>query len=426
MFLAVLAFAFTACDDDDPANVTAGFTYAPENNIQAGDTVFFTNTSAEAVAFEWSFGDGETSSEAAPFHVYNEPGIYDVTLVATNGGESNTAMQQVNVLADLAYIINYGSYSGDKATISAYDKYAGAVINEYYTSVNGVSLVSNVQYAYNYNGKLYMMGNNSDQVLWVDSRSFEQTANAITDGIVKPRCCTAKDDYLYVSCWGGSVWSDPTVSYLAVVNLNTKELEKTIPLQYGPEGVEIVGNKLYAALNYTNKVAVVDLSTDAITYIDLPEGNIPSYFEKDANGNLYVVLGIAYGDNTTQTGIGFINTTTDSFEERYDLDGVSSMNYVDVIEFNADFSRLYVVTTGGYLEPGGVAVFDVASKSFEAEKVVDNITGINGIGFYNDQLFCFLSESATIAGKVKVYNESGTEQAEYGTGIAPFMLVAPN
>jgi len=43
--------------------------------------VQFTNLSLDAQNFEWSFGDSIGSIEENPFHVYSEPGIYEVTLV---------------------------------------------------------------------------------------------------------------------------------------------------------------------------------------------------------------------------------------------------------------------------------------------------------------------------------------------------------
>jgi len=423
LFLAALAFTFNSCDNNDPADVVACFTFSPEENIQVGDTVYFSNCSQEALETVWTFGDDESSMETNPSHAYTAPGIYNVTLTAINGGVIVTATQSVNVAADLSYIINAGSWSGDKSTITAYNKYDEAVVNGYYKEINGVDMVSNIQFAYSYNNKIYFMGNTLDEIFWVDGKTFEQTENSISDQIVGPRNCQAKGDYLYISCWGGAVYSDPTISYIAKVNLNTKQVEKKIPLHYGPEGLAIVDDKLYAALNYTNKVAVMDLNTEALTYIELPEGNIPSYFEKDNKGNLYINMGVAYGDELTQTGIGYINTSTDQLDTTYNLAGVSSMNYVDVFEFNDDFSKLYVMTTGGYMQPGGIAVFDVASKSFESEKIIDNVTGLNGLGFYDNSLFCFFSDNVTSNGKVITYNEDGIKVNEYETGIAPFMLL---
>ena len=47
-------------------------------------TVDFDNLSADADSYLWDFGDGETSTATNPFHIYDEDGIYDVTLTAFN------------------------------------------------------------------------------------------------------------------------------------------------------------------------------------------------------------------------------------------------------------------------------------------------------------------------------------------------------
>ncbi|HSH20731.1 MAG TPA: hypothetical protein VLA03_09775, partial [Draconibacterium sp.] len=96
----------------------------------------------------------------------------------------------------VSYIINYGSYTGDKSTVTAFDKETGEVTNNFYDEVNGVPMVSNVQHACSFNGKIYFMGNSSDQVFWVDGTSFEQTDNAIVNDIVKPRYGAGKGNYL--------------------------------------------------------------------------------------------------------------------------------------------------------------------------------------------------------------------------------------
>ena len=48
-------------------------------------TVFFTDLSlGSPKSWEWSFGDGSTSAEKNPFHIYQKPGTYTVSLTATN------------------------------------------------------------------------------------------------------------------------------------------------------------------------------------------------------------------------------------------------------------------------------------------------------------------------------------------------------
>lgn len=54
------------------------------------DTAFFTNTSMWADSVEWNFGDGNSSTETDPTHVYEEDGTYTVTLIISNICGSDT------------------------------------------------------------------------------------------------------------------------------------------------------------------------------------------------------------------------------------------------------------------------------------------------------------------------------------------------
>lgn len=54
-------------------------------------SVSFTNTSLQGVSYHWNFGDGGTSTADNPTYIFNVPGTYTVTLVATGiGGMTNT------------------------------------------------------------------------------------------------------------------------------------------------------------------------------------------------------------------------------------------------------------------------------------------------------------------------------------------------
>ncbi|MCE5298976.1 MAG: PKD domain-containing protein [Methanoregulaceae archaeon] len=52
--------------------------------------LFSDKSSGSPVKFEWDFGDGGTSTEKNPGHLYKKAGIYTVSLTVTNGGGSDT------------------------------------------------------------------------------------------------------------------------------------------------------------------------------------------------------------------------------------------------------------------------------------------------------------------------------------------------
>ncbi|HSE71576.1 MAG TPA: phytase [Nocardioidaceae bacterium] len=73
-----------------PVAPTASFTASPTSGT-APLTVSFTDTSTGApTSWSWDFGDGGTSTQQNPTHVYDDPGTYTVTLTATNGQGSDT------------------------------------------------------------------------------------------------------------------------------------------------------------------------------------------------------------------------------------------------------------------------------------------------------------------------------------------------
>jgi PKD repeat protein len=72
---------------------TAGFTSSVN-----GQTVQFINTSVEATAYLWDFGDGTTVSGVQPVHTYLTGGVFTVTLTAINACGSQTFSAPVTVL----------------------------------------------------------------------------------------------------------------------------------------------------------------------------------------------------------------------------------------------------------------------------------------------------------------------------------------
>jgi gliding motility-associated-like protein len=70
----------------------ASFNVPQGTVLPQGTTVQFNNTSntygTSNVTWLWNFGDGQTSSSWYPSHVYPNPGVYVVTLTASDGGAS--------------------------------------------------------------------------------------------------------------------------------------------------------------------------------------------------------------------------------------------------------------------------------------------------------------------------------------------------
>lgn len=85
----------------------------PKNIIQVGDTLFIQQNSTEvAKKFLWDFGDGKTSEERNPIHVYDSNSVYTVKLTVTkaDGITEDTATQQITVLPATTAPTNFSTF----------------------------------------------------------------------------------------------------------------------------------------------------------------------------------------------------------------------------------------------------------------------------------------------------------------------------
>jgi PKD repeat protein len=94
---------------------TACFTVA-KTHIGLGDTLVFINCSSDAKSYEWNFGDGQSSPEISPSHIYNDIGEFTVTLTAYSKGEKkeDKVSLTINVTGGACFTVSSHSvYTGD-------------------------------------------------------------------------------------------------------------------------------------------------------------------------------------------------------------------------------------------------------------------------------------------------------------------------
>lgn len=82
MIATILIFSRCSKEKADPP--VAGFSITG-TNMTAPAKISFTNSSINAVGYSWNFGDGSTSNDENPTHIYQTGGTYTVTLEATGG-----------------------------------------------------------------------------------------------------------------------------------------------------------------------------------------------------------------------------------------------------------------------------------------------------------------------------------------------------
>ena len=80
-------------------------------------TVSFTDQSTELpIAWRWTFGDGNTSTEKNPVHTYNKSGRYTVTLTASNANGSDVLTKSSNIVVSSVLAAPVTSFSASSTS----------------------------------------------------------------------------------------------------------------------------------------------------------------------------------------------------------------------------------------------------------------------------------------------------------------------
>jgi len=105
------AISFTGCIKEPTACFTVQGTH-----IDLGDTLFLQNCSSDAKSYTWYFGDGNTSADVSPNHIYTDIGDFTVSLTAYSEGEKkeDQVILTITVSGGACFTVSSHSvYTGD-------------------------------------------------------------------------------------------------------------------------------------------------------------------------------------------------------------------------------------------------------------------------------------------------------------------------
>lgn len=157
-----------------------------------------------------------------------------------------------------------------------------------YLSANGVELGTFLQSMAFSEDNAFVIVDNANTITVVDKATFIKVGE-ITTNLTTPRYMAVVGDKGYVTNWGNP--NSETDDFIAVVDLTTYTVSKTIAVGNGPEQIIEKDGKLYVshkgAYSYNNIVSVIDIATDIVTEITV-EDNPDELFFND-NGDLVVL-----------------------------------------------------------------------------------------------------------------------------------------
>ncbi|MBS1624497.1 MAG: PKD domain-containing protein [Bacteroidetes bacterium] len=79
-------------------------------DVLSGDSIFFTTSDTLATSYRWDFGDGGSSTQKNPMHVFTQKGQWNVKLTAVNAAGTDSAIQVFTVSS--AFVGEYSFLNG--------------------------------------------------------------------------------------------------------------------------------------------------------------------------------------------------------------------------------------------------------------------------------------------------------------------------
>lgn len=317
------------------------------------------------------------------------------------------------------FVVNEGAFGKSNASISFYDRKVDAVSNDIFIAKNGRPLGDQAQSMTVFEGKGYIVVQNSAKIEVINVDDFSSLAT-IADGLPSPRYFVGiSSAKAYVSDWG----ADGFTGTVKVIDLTTNKVTKSIAAGKGANRMLKVGNLIYVAnaggFGKDNTVTVIDSNTDLVV-TSITTGDNPNSLQKDSEGNIWVAADGAEAFNS-DFSINQSNSTKGSISKINSANVRTMLLFVDKITFSGpanlnispDGTQLYY-TYEGAVYTMKTSATTMPTAAFKAK----NYYGLAVDPFNGDIIGCN-APNFTSAGSIDVLDASGNLQKTFAVGIAP-------
>ncbi|MCG8311234.1 MAG: hypothetical protein MI975_27855 [Cytophagales bacterium] len=312
-------------------------------------------------------------------------------------------------------IVNEGNFGAGNGSISFYDEELQTITNNVVKTANGGSEIGSlVQSMFLYDEVGYILCNDADKIEFISEADYKYLDNPTTN-ISQPRYMTAVGNKGYISCWGawGENYTLPD-SYVAVIDLTSREVVDTLECGSGPEGIIVLNNKLYVANSYETTVSVINLADNSSEKVNFDAA--PKHFAPGADGNLWVSISAGWSYPADKSGVQSINLTTG---EKGNF--VPIQNTAGSIVSDVSGEKIYILAAELYPKTGTkIYVYNTITKNLLTDALIsgDNFYGL-GYNVTTDKIYVSDSKAFAGPGDIHVYDTDGTKSDDQITGVGP-------
>lgn len=323
--------------------------------------------------------------------------------------------EQTGDYANGIFVLNEGNFGSGNASVSFVDASSENVTQNIFSAVNsGDPLGDTAQSMAFYESYAFIVVNGSNKIEVVDRNTFESVAT-LEEGLVNPRYVAFSNGNAYVTNWGDG--GNPSDDYIAVIDLESFEVEENIGVAEGPEKILSNNGTLYVAhqggWSFNNKISVINATNNTLEEL-LTVGEVPVSIAI-SNETLWVAsAGLpSYSENESAGSIAQIDLAT--------LELVEEFTFAEPTEHPSNLE----VSEGSVYYTLGNAVygFNTTAETLPEEPLFDleGISGIRGFEIQDSRIFV-ASPSADYTGNgtLNIYDlQSGDLISEIEVGVIP-------
>jgi len=301
------------------------------------------------------------------------------------------------------YIVNEGNFGWGNGELSLYDPDTKTIENNLFFRNNSYKLGDVVQSISEYNGKYYIVVNNSGKIEVVNKTDFKHIAT-IT-GFKSPRFFKpVSSDIAYVT--------DLYDNQISVVNLQNNTIIKHISIFGWTEEMLLYNDAVYVSNLYSNYIYKIDAKTHTLTDSTKVFYGSNS-FAKDKEGNIWVA---SLGDSIKGYKGGITCIATNGKDILKSMQFPLAKEYASDLRMNKKGDTLYYINKHIYIMP-------VSANTLPTNYIYSG-TGKNfyGLGVDPQTSTIYAADAKDYVSNGKVYKLRPTSQVDvdsFSTGIIP-------
>ncbi len=317
------------------------------------------------------------------------------------------------------FVINEGAFNNSNASLSFFDRKTETLTNNVFATANNRPLGDQAQSMTVWEGKGYIVVQNSQKVEVIDAATFTTVAT-ITEGITSPRYFIGVTDQKgYLTDWG----ADGLTGTVKVIDLKQNRVVKSISVGRGPNRMLALGGEVFVTNNggfgNDNTISVLDANTDVLKRT-LTTADNPNSIVQAEGGNLWVTCS---GKLVFDANFQLVQAqSTPGALVKFDAFGRELLRLpVDRVSFSGpnqlatspDKKTIY------YTYQGALWAMAASNSALPPSPLIaKSFYGI-AVDPLNGTLIGCVAPNFSSAGSIEFYTPAGQLQQSYTVGIAP-------